>query len=142
VPGLAGPGVIRPPIRIIFNKLGPRACVYTSDSAPNGSASLVDIHWGSFDNSTNPPVVYPNGFSPIEITNHLAVYFWLHDSSGSKPECFSWSVPVPVDGQASLQASTNLTDWVSLVSVANHGRPWDWHHTRSLERRFFRVVPE
>jgi hypothetical protein len=140
LPGLAGPGVIRPPIGIKFNKLSPGSSVWTSDSAPNEPASFYNTHWASFDNSTNPPVIYPNGLSLI--TNQLTVRFWLHNSPRSKPESSSWSLPVSIGGHAVLLAATNLTDWVSLGSVTNRGGPVDWHHIRSLERRFFRVVPE
>jgi hypothetical protein len=141
MPSLAGPGVIRPPIKITFNKLGPVACcVYTSDSSPNGAASVIGYHWASFDSSTNLPIVYPCGLSPG--ANELTVHLWLHNGSTTGTKAFTWELPVPNGGVATLQAATNLTDWVSLCSVTNRGEPLVWHHTRSLERRFFRVVPE
>jgi hypothetical protein len=66
LPGLAGAGTIDPPTQITFNKVGP---IYYNAATTNGSfldqASsflLWDI-WGSFDDSTNAPVVYPNGTS-------------------------------------------------------------------------------
>lgn len=140
--GLAGPGVIRPPIRITFNKFGPAAAVYvcTSDAFPNGPAALVDTRWASFDGSTNSPIVYPNGSTLT--TNQLSVRFWLHDGLGSTQPVFSWNLTVPIGGSAALQAATNLTDWVTLGLVANRGVPVNWHHTRSLDQRFFRVVTQ
>lgn len=68
-PNLAGPGIIDPTtssnISIIFNAVGP---VYgnvapSQLSGPNGSAGLQTANWASFDGTTNPPVVYPNGTS-------------------------------------------------------------------------------
>ncbi len=141
-PGLAGPGVIRPPIRITLKKFGPAAAVsaYTSDLFPNGPAMVVDALWASFDGSTNSPIVYPNGL--IQTTNQLTVRFWLHNGSAPAQKVCSWNLAVPADGHATLQAATHLTNWVTLGVVANRGTPVDWHHTRSLNQRFFRVVPE
>ena len=57
-----GPGVISPPVQITFNNLFP---VYI-----NQSPSLLDelsatsfYVWGSFDGTTNAPVVYPSGWT-------------------------------------------------------------------------------
>jgi len=67
-PNLAGPGIIDPTtstnISIIFNAVGP---VYynTSPSSmigPDG-AGRATLSWGSFDGTTNAPIVYPNGTS-------------------------------------------------------------------------------
>ena len=68
-PGLAGPGTINPSTTITFNKVGP---VYfnldpyfmNGPSDPlNADALDVYFLWGSFDGTTNDPVVYPNGSS-------------------------------------------------------------------------------
>jgi hypothetical protein len=61
----AGPGVIQPQVVITFNKVGPFIInssgtgIFFLDQA-TGSAGFV---WGSFDGTTNPPIVYPNGTS-------------------------------------------------------------------------------
>jgi hypothetical protein len=65
--GLAGPGIIDPTTAITtitYNTVGP---VYynTSPSFLTGpdTASSREVIWGSFDGTTNAPVVYPNGTS-------------------------------------------------------------------------------
>ena len=63
-PLLAGPGIINPPSQITFDKVGP---VYYN-IAPNfvtgpNFFELISFIWGSFDGTTNAPVVYPNGTS-------------------------------------------------------------------------------
>jgi hypothetical protein len=73
--GLAGPGTIDPPSTLTFEKAGP---IFFNSSSTNGSTpdgitppdgvfpspgQLFGFVWGSFDGSTNPPVVYPNGSS-------------------------------------------------------------------------------
>jgi hypothetical protein len=76
LPGLAGPGTITTPTTILFDKVGP---VYLNegsdvlDGTPyftdTPGADLTDLFyswyfvWGSFDGTTNAPVVYPNGTS-------------------------------------------------------------------------------
>jgi hypothetical protein len=57
----SGPGVIGPPISITFNKVGP---AFFNGPWPfnlsEEESSIMDVVWGSFDGSTNAPVVYPN----------------------------------------------------------------------------------
>lgn len=63
---LAGPGIIDPTtsqVSVVFNTIGP---IYVNNSpafltGPN-SARAFPI-WGSFDGTTNAPIVYPNGTS-------------------------------------------------------------------------------
>ena len=73
VPALDGPGVISPvsaprPINISFNKIGP--FIFNQGPFPDGTGFLDEINntgqgfvWGSFDGTTNNPVVYPIGTS-------------------------------------------------------------------------------
>lgn len=89
LPGLAGPGTIDTPTTITFNKVGP---VYY-----NGTAFLGDVMdgtpyfnatpggdvqdtfyqwyfvWGSYDGTTNAPVVYPNGTSIANLENQIFI---------------------------------------------------------------------
>ena len=67
--GLSGPGTIDSPTTFVFNKVGP---VYQNLSPAfmigpniNGGTNAVGtlFMWGSFDGTTNLPVVYPNGTS-------------------------------------------------------------------------------
>ena len=74
----AGPGVIPgqifdndaspPPMSISFSKLGPRTRnnVFFSHEEQLGPNTFT---WGSFDGSTNTPIVYPVGASFIELEN-------------------------------------------------------------------------
>jgi hypothetical protein len=73
-PGQAGPGVINGPASVVFNKVGP---VYLNEG-PGGlfaTNGIVDQYyvWGSFDGSTNDPVVYPNGTSLANLANQILV---------------------------------------------------------------------
>jgi len=63
LPGLAGPGTIDPSTTVVFEKAGP-VFFNASPSFLNFSPNLLDgFIWGSFDASTNDPIVYPNGTS-------------------------------------------------------------------------------
>jgi hypothetical protein len=70
-PGLAGPGNIQPNMQIIFNKIGPLLVnVYGTNFILNGlseSTASTNFIWGSFDGSTNDPVVYPSGSSIMNL---------------------------------------------------------------------------
>lgn len=73
--GLAGPGVIRPRINITLNPTGP---FYSNNrnssgyflSPPTPGSGLVDA-FGSFDGTTNMPVVYPFGASITNLMNEV-----------------------------------------------------------------------
>ena len=74
-PGLAGPGTIDPPTKISFDKVGP---VYWNigTSYLNGPVNpfnnpYATFIWGSFDGTTNDPVVYPNGTSIQNLENEV-----------------------------------------------------------------------
>jgi hypothetical protein len=73
LPGLAGPGIINPPTLITFNKSGP---IYYN-VVTNGTYSLDELTalqypmWASFDNSTNPPVLYPDGTSIASLESQM-----------------------------------------------------------------------
>jgi hypothetical protein len=76
----AGPGVINSPTTISFDKVG--------DVFENGSLALFELTtnaflneltgaplltWGSFDDSTNDPVIYPNGTSIANLENEVLI---------------------------------------------------------------------
>ncbi len=72
--GLAGPGVINPTTTIIFNKSGPIFYnVVTNNlwALDEQTAALYNFMWASFDDSTNLPVVYPNGTSIASIESQM-----------------------------------------------------------------------
>ena len=60
---LAGPGTIDPTTTIIYDKVGDvfvNGPAFTTNAFLNEASQLSMLAWGSFDNSTNAPVVYPN----------------------------------------------------------------------------------
>ena len=69
-PGDAGPGTIQPSILITFGTFGP-AFIASFPSPLSEAASPRLVAWGSFDGTTNEPVVYPNGTSIRDIERLL-----------------------------------------------------------------------
>jgi hypothetical protein len=74
-PGLAGPGTIDPSTTITFNKVGPNY-LNVGTSFLNGHGNRFNTPywvfiWGSFDGTTNDPVVYPNGTSIQNLENQV-----------------------------------------------------------------------
>lgn len=68
VAGLAGPGTIEPQFTITFNKVGPLNFHFNSFFIDESSASQTFL-WGSFDGTTNAPIVYPSGTSIVNLEN-------------------------------------------------------------------------
>jgi hypothetical protein len=132
----AGPGVIRPQVNITFGKRGPFVRSYEGTLVYD----LEDLRWASFDGSLTPPTLYPetNSFAGADILKiHLNL---IHTDSRSQ---IVWQVPVGFGGQALLQTSTDLVNWVSLTNVVNHGGAVDWDFLYPQQRqRFFRAVPQ
>ena len=69
-PGLAGPGTIDPFTKISFDKVGP-VYINVGTSFLNGPNYGRFFIWGSFDGTTNDPVVYPNGTSIQNLENQV-----------------------------------------------------------------------
>ncbi len=75
-PGLAGPGTVTPPTTITFNKSGP---VFENFTDAQGrrfldeSTQFAFPNWGSFDDSTNTPAIYPNGTSIVSMENMIVL---------------------------------------------------------------------
>lgn len=69
--GLAGPGTITTPTVFTYEKVGP---VY-ANSYPlmDEATGLPVFFWGSFDGSTNAPVVYPNGANVADLENLILI---------------------------------------------------------------------
>lgn len=70
LPGLAGPGTIDPAVEIGFNKT-PAYVNYEGQYELNQSSPY--FAWGSFDGTTNAPVVYPNGTSIANLANQALI---------------------------------------------------------------------
>ncbi len=82
LPGLAGPGTLNPSITITYNRSTPfyynsyaLAVLNTNAffTVPSETNQINFYSWGSFDFSTNPPIVYPNGNSIVNLENQLLV---------------------------------------------------------------------
>ena len=140
--GASGPGVIQPQVRITFHKAAAGCYLQTADSPTNGATLIEefqDYHWGSFDDSTNPPVVYPAGSAPLA-ANQLALQLELDSANSGPATLYAWQLPVSLGGLVTIQTSTNLSDWAPLLSITNHGQPLLWRHAVSHPQRYFRVA--
>jgi hypothetical protein len=68
-----GPGTIQGPMTFQFNKVGP---IYLNGFYPlyiDEVGALFDFAWGSFDGTTNAPVVYPIGTSISALESQVLV---------------------------------------------------------------------
>jgi hypothetical protein len=78
LPGLAGPGTINPTTTISWNKSTP-----VFENAPYTFIPVAETNfaqlfaWGSFDDTTNDPVVYPDGTSIQNIENQVLIQITL-----------------------------------------------------------------
>jgi hypothetical protein len=70
--GLAGPGVINPSSTITYNKVGP-VLLNKGTAFLNQANATQGFLWGSLDESTNDPVVYPNGTSIQNLANQVLI---------------------------------------------------------------------
>jgi hypothetical protein len=76
LPGQAGPGTINPPTTITYNKVGDvflQGPLGTTNAFLKQDPTTSILAWGSFDNTTNDPVVYPNGTSIQNLENMILV---------------------------------------------------------------------
>jgi hypothetical protein len=125
---LAGPGIITPPIFVIFNKAGQLLFNEGPNFIDEGTAN-PDWRWGSFDGTTNEPVIFPSGTSIRNLENQVLLhvspstlrnglvgqsdYTETLSASGGQPYFqppFTWSIVSPVTSGGSptlLQVSSN-----------------------------------
>jgi hypothetical protein len=120
--GNAGPGTIDPGSTITFNKVGPiflnESPSFLSQEAQAGSIGFI---WGSFDGTTNAPIVYPNGTSitnlekealiqvlPATLPNGTddVVYNVTLSATGDGISPYLWSL---ASGSAGLPAGLSLS---------------------------------
>ena len=140
----AGPGVIQPPVKIIFNKMGP---LFSNSGSYSDEIAFIAYgepqFWGSFDASTNAPVIYP---VPSQTgTNQLAIRMWL--MMGTYPNwsttSFEWKTASLAGAQSLFQTSTNLTDWVTLFTNSNNGSVATYFlNNPKSSSRFYRLIPQ
>lgn len=108
LPNQAGPGTIETPTRVSFNKVGP---LYLNFSPLYLEGDQIPVLiWGSFDGSTNLPVVYPNGTSIVNLENQL--FIQMSPASGALP---------------SGHLASNYTNVFSGFTVSSGGTsPYTW----------------
>ena len=66
----AGPGIIQTPVLIQFNKVGPYYFNSQFNFIDEANATISFVN-GSFDGTTNAPIVYPNGTSIVNLENQV-----------------------------------------------------------------------
>ena len=137
-----GPGVIQPPITITFHKLGPRI-----DTGNIDFSGTYNQGWGSFDASTNLPVLFPSGIRSTRNQLTVRLRFFDTNSPPNTPYLqltnITWHLHVPIGGLASLQISTNQIDWTSLAVATSSGSVIEWYHyDTDNPPKFFRVLPQ
>lgn len=135
-----GPGVIEPPahgpIKITFDTLGTQVFTGTIYPTPN----VLKGSWASFDESTNPPVVYPPNTGQEKLLVRLS-YGTIELNFFHEIAAPLLHVDVPYGGQAELQISTNKKDWTTLTTVTNTGALIRWVYYADKTPVFFRAVP-
>jgi hypothetical protein len=107
LPNLAGPGTRTTQVRVTFNKVG-AFLINLGPSFLTEANALTGFLWGSFDATTNAPIIYPVGSSIMQLENQLLIQFntsslpnaqvgvaygaALGGSGGSQP--YTWTVSV------------------------------------------------
>jgi hypothetical protein len=107
LPNLAGPGTIDPPTMITLNKAGPVFYnIHTNNIWFLDQRTAVALPlWASYDDSTNAPIVYPNGTSIASIESQML----MQVTSVSLP-------PAHVNTRYSTQ----------LTGTGGSGPPYNW----------------
>lgn len=137
-PGGAGPGIISPPLVITLNN----ANFAYSNHGPSFLTQLDAVSfpvWGSFDGSTNPPIIYPAGqvlFQPTQVRFNLA--------AAGRTNNFAWFLPGVANGRFYFQTATNLTSWTTLATLTNSGTAFEYGFQALTNEptRFFRLLAE
>ncbi len=120
-PGLAGPGTIDPGTTFVYNNVGP---LYENLGLLNTNAFLTELDqiplylWGSYDGTTNSPVVYPNDASITDMELQVLVQV-------TPPYLPTGKVGVDYLAQLQLLASTDAwqTPNYWMISPASPGLP-------------------
>lgn len=131
-----GPGVIQPPVQIVFQKLG--MSLESWHSLFEGWSSLPS-YWGSYDPSTNPPIAYPVQQSG---TNQVTLRMWLTLASNAQSE-FTWEPSSLWGASFAFQTSTDLMSWTTLFMLTNNNSVltyYDYYPTNSAG--FYRLIPQ
>jgi len=132
----AGPGVIQPSVKIVFNKLG--TLVYGEN---NQVMTDETTRWGSFDATTNAPVNYPVIQSA---SSEMTFRLWLFLGGNlASTKHFDWNITSATGITYQLQTSTNLKDWIPLFSVTNNGALSGYVDSSPINpSTFYRLIPK
>jgi hypothetical protein len=137
----SGPGIIPPPVTITFQKTGDY--FYSADNGwSEDSVQNISMFSGTFDGSTNVPIVYP-----VTQTGNTAMVVRVLLSHSNYPpnnfQSFEWS-PVSLAGTVyALQTSTNLTTWNTLFVVTNNGSVCTYRNVNAnSSSRFYRLISQ
>ena len=134
-----GPGIIKPPGRIILYPVGP--VIEGKDTYTGEPASFTDQAWGSFDGSPTNFVFYPEASTNGEL--HVRLRLDVPTQSLYQSETALFNLLIAPGERAALQKSTNLVNWVTVATVTNRGSAVIWAENWSVSRKqeFFRVRP-
>ena len=105
----AGPGIMEPGFEVVFGTLGRTMWNVAPLNTEENGFSLP--RWGSFDQSTNAPVVFPVitfGAPTVEVA--LA-------AGGAGAEVVQWTVRGVAEQRVRIQVSGNLEQWTELETV-------------------------
>jgi hypothetical protein len=143
-PSGEGPGIIQPPIKITFHKLGDAVATWKPSYAPEEYVpAMYSRAWGSFNDATNLPFAYPD----FDHANRGPFVVHLRVVAANNTQIVitnqAWDLQVPFGGAASLQLSTNRLDWIELSKITNAGVAVDWvHYSKDAASESFRAVAE
>jgi len=104
--GASGPGTIETPSRIVFSKVGALFINFRFDPERflDELTSVRDFIWGTFDATTNAPIVYPNGTSLNNLINQTLMTI-------NPPFVPMGRVGVPFSQQVSTSGGTPPYTW-------------------------------
>jgi hypothetical protein len=118
-PNLAGPGNIEPNMVITYNKVGPLLQnVYSTNYIQSGLSeftAVTNFVWGSFDGSTNDPVVFPTGASIANL--EAQILFQIVTASLPDSKVGNAYPPTQLQAAGGVQPYSNWTwssGWPSL----------------------------
>ena len=100
LPGLAGPGTRTLPIVITFNSIAPLLVNSGPDFLDEPTATTNFI-WGTFDTTTNAPIVYPTGTDITALENQI----YMQITTSALPDATSTVAygPVTLSGSGGTQ---------------------------------------
>ncbi len=107
----------------------------TWDTVPNVVGGEWHL-WGSFDGSTNPPIIFSMGGAAARdliLNLHLMRNATVVSNA-------SWQILLSPQESILVLTSTNLVNW-SLHSIFSAGQRVEWSHYCSDSQRFFWLVP-